>query len=416
MDAGVNEWGSFGRGSPSGNIRRALSDVGPGHGVAALSMEDERPGLAAVLGEAERALADLDAIALVVPPLASSPGLLSEFCVRREAVSSARLAGGRAGLLDLLSWEADDETAAPDLAVEIASIARMITGQASARDEMALAFGELPTISLLDGLFRAIGGPGARRRAVPSELLASFERELRGASPDDPPLLRIARAHARLELLDPYPGHTDRIARMMVTLLLEQNGLLFSPILPLSEYFLRHRDEYARRLHALRIVDGRNDIRELNHHLTTSYGSGCPAERMWQEWFAFYLVAIAQVARGTAGFAAGLLRLVAIDRSRLLREAITSATALRLFEGLPQHPIVTVSGVCHNLSVSKPTATRAIDVLAALDILRERTGRTRDRSWIYDRLVRFLLLRGSALGEDDDEVIGPRSIQLRRAA
>ena len=43
-----------------------------------------------------------------------------------------------------------------------------------------------------------------------------------------------------------------------------------------------------------------------------------------------------------------------------------SVSALRLFERLPRHPIVTVASAMKLLDTSKPTATRAIEVLAEI--------------------------------------------------
>jgi Fic family protein len=54
-----------------------------------------------------------------------------------------------------------------------------------------------------------------------------------------------------------------------------------------------------------------------------------------------------------------------------------------LFERLPRHPIVTVASAMKLLDTSKPTATRAIEVLAEIGILVETTGKKRDRSFAY---------------------------------
>jgi len=60
-----------------------------------------------------------------------------------------------------------------------------------------------------------------------------------------------------------------------------------------------------------------------------------------------------------------------------------SIVALRLFELLPRHPIVTVASVMKLVETTKPTAGRAIELLVAAGVLIETTGKKRDRAWVY---------------------------------
>ena len=48
-----------------------------------------------------------------------------------------------------------------------------------------------------------------------------------------------------------------------------------------------------------------------------------------------------------------------------------------------RHPIVTVASAMKLLDTSKPTATRAIEVLSEIGILVETTGKKRDRNFAY---------------------------------
>lgn len=56
---------------------------------------------------------------------------------------------------------------------------------------------------------------------------------------------------------------------------------------------------------------------------------------------------------------------------------------MRLFQLLPRNPIVTVASAMKLIDTSKPTATKAIEILLEQDILTETTGRKRDRSFAY---------------------------------
>jgi len=72
-----------------------------------------------------------------------------------------------------------------------------------------------------------------------------------------------------------------------------------------------------------------------------------------------------------------------VDRTRVLAAPSTSVTAARLFERLPEHPIVSISGVVELLATTKPTATKAVRALVGARVLVETTGRRRDRTYSY---------------------------------
>lgn len=103
----------------------------------------------------------------------------------------------------------------------------------------------------------------------------------------------------------------------------------------------------------------------------------------WEGWLDFFLDGVATIADEAVAAARDLFALVNADRSRVLKSGTTSVTALRLFEALPRHPVVTVASAMKLVEASKPTATRAIEVLVEAGILVEITGRRRDRSFAY---------------------------------
>jgi Fic family protein len=99
---------------------------------------------------------------------------------------------------------------------------------------------------------------------------------------------------------------------------------------------------------------------------------------------------VATIADEAIGAAGELSKTVQADRERMLRLKTTSVAALRLFDALPDHPIVTAKTAMHLLRASKPTAGRAIDLLVAAKVLVERSGRRRDRRYAYGRYVDLL--------------------------
>ncbi|MBM4360857.1 MAG: Fic family protein [Deltaproteobacteria bacterium] len=335
------------------------------------------------LRAAEQALVRLELAGEMVPSL---DWFIYAF-VRKEAVLSSQIEGTQATLVDLLRFEAREgmeQSAAPNADVE--EVCNYLDALAYARAQLGDPKGLPLSMRLLNEthsrLMRGVRGaeklPGEVRRSqnwiggsrpgnaayVPppphalGEVLGAFEKYLHT---DDalPPLLRAGLLHVQFETIHPYLDGNGRIGRLLVTLLLEHSKLLTKPLLYLSLYFKQHRDEYYRRLNAVR-VDGD-----------------------WERWLKFFLDGVATIADEAVASARELFALVTVDRARVLAREGMSIIGLRLFELLPRHPIVTVASVMKLVETTKPTAGRAIEQLVAEGVLVETTGKKRDRSFVY---------------------------------
>ena len=191
-------------------------------------------------------------------------------------------------------------------------------------------------------------------------MLSAFEKYLHSADTTLPPLVRAGLVHVQFETIHPYLDGNGRIGRLLVTLLLEHWKVLAKPLLYLSLFFKRHRDDYYRRLNAVRI-DGD-----------------------WESWIGFFLDGVATIADEAVTSAKDLFALVAADRARVITHGTTSVVAVRMFELLPRHPLVSVASAMKILDTSKPTAARAIDSLVGAGVLTETTGKKRDRWYSYN--------------------------------
>ena len=348
---------------------------------------DVHPALAERLRVAEQALVRLELAGEMVPSL---DWFIYAF-VRKEAVVSSQIEGTQATLVDLLAFEAQGdgartrESAVPPTA-DIEEICNYLDALTYARAELADVRGLPLSMRLLSETHRRlmlgvrgnekqpgavrgsqnwIGGsrPGNAMYVPPpphalGDVLGSFERYIH-AEDTLPALVRAGLLHVQFETIHPYLDGNGRIGRLLVTLLLEHWKLLTKPLLYLSLFFKRHRDEYYRRLTAVR-VDGD-----------------------WEGWLDFFLDGVATIADEAVVSARELFALVAEDRARLLASENVSIGALRLFELLPRHPIVTVASAMKLLETTKPTAGKAVDLLVAEGILVESTGKKRDRSFVY---------------------------------
>ncbi|MBN1608960.1 MAG: Fic family protein [Polyangiaceae bacterium] len=354
--------------------------------------------LAERLRTAEQALARLELAGEMVPSL---DGFLYAF-VRKEAVISSQIEGTQATLVDLLAFEAEgdgEHEAARDADVE--EVCNYVDALNFAREQLANPKGLPLSIRLLNETHRRllrgvrgadrlpgevrstqnwIGGsrPGNARYVPPpahalGEALGVLETYMH-AKPELPPLVRAGLLHVQFETIHPYLDGNGRIGRLLVTLLLEHWRLLTKPLLYLSLFFKRHREEYYRRLDRVR-RDGD-----------------------WEGWLDYFLDGVATIAEEAVTSARELFALVATDRARLLASDGVSVLALRLFELLPRRPIVTVASVMTLVETTKPTAGRAIEQLVNAGVLVETTGRRRDRSYVYRAYLDRLRV-GTELGQ-----------------
>jgi len=339
--------------------------------------------LAERLRAAEQALIRLELAGEMVP---SIDWFIYAF-VRKEAVVSSQIEGTQATLVDLLTFEAQrgGEQGAPPTE-DVEEVCNYLDALSFARGQLSDPNGLPLSMRLLNQthlrLMRGVRGadklPGEVRRSqnwiggsrpgnaayVPpppqalGDVLGAFEKYLHA---DDalPPLVRAGLLHVQFETIHPYLDGNGRIGRLLVTLLLEHWSLLTKQLLYLSLFFKRHREEYYRRLNSVR------------------------SDGDWEGWLDFFLDGVATIAEEAVASARALFALVSTDRARVLAQEGTSVVALRLFEHLPRHPIVTVALVMRLVETTKPTAGRAVELLVDAGVLAETTGKKRDRSFIY---------------------------------
>ncbi|MCK6456154.1 MAG: hypothetical protein L6Q92_06445 [Phycisphaerae bacterium] len=135
--------------------------------------------------------------------------------------------------------------------------------------------------------------------------------------------------------------------------------MLETPLLYLSLALRRRQQEYSDRLLAVRTKGD------------------------WEGWTAFYLECVREAANDGVAVARRLFRLISDDRARLLVRNQVTIPAIRPFDRLPTHAIMTLARATRLLRTTKPTAARAIAELVNSRVFRETTGRARDRAYAY---------------------------------
>jgi Fic family protein len=344
--------------------------------------------LQTLLSAADRDIGRLDALAALLP----NPDLFVAMYVRHEAVLSSQIEGTQSTLEDVLAFEADalrDDT--PRDVEEVVNYVRAMNHGLARLKELPLSLRLLREIhaELMRGVrggdkspgeFRTsqnwIGGTGSTLRTatfIPPPAhevmtcLGQLEVFLHEARERVPLLVRCALAHAQFETIHPFLDGNGRVGRLLVTLMLCEDGALSRPLLYLSLYLKAHRAEYYDRLTA---------IRTQGH---------------WEAWTAFFLRGVSLTARAATRTAQAIVALRDEHRADMRR----NAKALSLLDHLMLQPTVSIRRVATLLGCTHPTAAKLIGDLEARGWLRELTGYGRNRLWRYQPYVD--LFHGDAL-------------------
>ncbi|AAR33503.1 MULTISPECIES: Fic family protein [Geobacter] len=345
-----------------------------------LQIDDEMGWL---MERANRALGRLDGCTYTLP----NPDLFLYMYVRKEAVLSSQIEGTQASLDDLLEYEGEIEgKSSPDDINEVSNYVDAMNYGLERLQELPLSLRLIKEIHarLMAGIrgghkspgeFRTsqnwIGGtrPGNAAFVPPPAnevvtCLGDLEKFLHDESV--PPLLKAGLAHAQFETIHPFLDGNGRMGRLLIAFILCHDQVLEKPLLYLSLFFKKHRQEYYERLNAVR-RDGD-----------------------WEGWIKYYLQGVYEISKQATDAAKAIMDLMARDRQKVTGLGKAAPTALALLEMLYRKPYVTIPYVARELRISSPAASKAVNNLAALGILIEVSGKKRDRVFLHESYLSII--------------------------
>ena len=336
-----------------------------------------------LLEDADAALAKLDGAALLLPEV----DLFQYAYVRKEAVLSSQIEGTQSTLSDLMLFELDDLRVPIDDVKEVSSYVAALEHGVERLRSLPLG-GRL--IREMHAKLMAKGrgsekDPGEFRRSqnwiggarpslahyVPPPVhevlpcMGELDKFIH-AEDDMPTLIRAALVHVQFESIHPFLDGNGRIGRLLVTLLLQQSGKLSRPLLYLSLYLKAHKAEYYRLLDRVR------------------------AEGDWEAWADFFLRGVAETAHSATLTARKLADCHQEDLVKVQKLGHAGSKAVRALGGFRQRPMLDIKRVAAALGVSFPTAAKVVQLLVDQGILRETTGKARDRIFVYRRYLEIL--------------------------
>jgi Fic family protein len=198
------------------------------------------------------------------------------------------------------------------------------------------------------------------------EHLGALEKFLHDQPARTPTLIKAALAHVQFETIHPFLDGNGRLGRLLITFLLCAEKALSAPLLYLSLYLKHNRNQYYDLLQRVRM------------------------EGDWEEWLGFFLDGVEATADQASNTARRVLAIFERDRARCEQAGRSAGTVLRIHHYTRRHPIFTVPAVADALKISFPTAMAGVRTLEAQGIVKEVTGRERDRIYTYSEYLSVL--------------------------
>ncbi len=336
------------------------------------------------LEKAALALAELNAVHKSIPNTA----LFIYMYLRKEALLSSQIEGTQSSFSDLILFESQQT---PHVSVEdveeVSNYIKAVTyGIKRLKEDFPLSLRLLKEIheillsggrgsSKLPGEFRRsqnwIGGtrPGNAFFVPPpvdclNECLGNFEKFLHDETV--PVLIKAGLAHVQFETIHPFLDGNGRLGRLLITLLLCQNGLLDEPILYLSLYLKENRTTYY---HLLQEVRDRGT---------------------WETWLEFFLTGVYSSAKQAIKTAKQINTLFDKDMDKITSLGRARFSCEQTLEYMKRLPQVTVPFLAKELHMSSPTARSALNHMTTMGILVETSGKKRDKVYVYRRYLEIL--------------------------
>lgn len=335
--------------------------------------------------QAHVSLGKLDAISEIVP----NTHLFLYMYVRKEAVLSSQIEGTQSSLSDLLTHEVGEAVPVPqeDVAEVSNYVAALDHGLKRMReDDFPLSLRllkEMHEILLRSGRGQNLA-PGEYRRTqnwvggtrpgnavfIPpphtrlTKLMGDLENFLHDE--DTPPLLKAALAHLQFETIHPHLDGNGRLGRLMVTLIICAEGLLGQPSLYLSLYFKTYRQQYY---DMLDMVRRKGD---------------------WEAWLAFFAEAVVKTADQAVVTAKDLQKMLAEDEKKIERLGKAKHTAKAILDSLLAQPIATPSSLVEAIGKTPATVGNSLRLLEGKGIVKEVSGRKRNRVYAYSEYIRIM--------------------------
>jgi len=344
----------------------------------------DNPQINSLLEKAASKLGELNSFSKLVPSI----DLFLRLHITKEAVVSSRIEGTKTQMDEALSAE-------EDIAPERKNDWQEVTNYVKALNQAILALNTLPISArlirnihgiLLDSVRGEHKQPGEFRKSqnwiggnslldasfippnqefVP-ELMSDLESFLHNKDIQVPLLIKIGIAHYQFETIHPFLDGNGRIGRLLIPLFLVDQKILDKPLLYISAFFEKDKSLYYDNLTLVRTKS------DMTH------------------WLKYFLVGLIDTAENAIQTLTHIIEL----KNRLERELAAnfgkrSQKAQLLLQHLFEYPVTHVKLVKEVTTSSFKAANDLVSAFVAAGILKEMTGKNRNRLFVFNEYVKL---------------------------
>lgn len=338
------------------------------------------------LSACSRMLGELEGMLYFVP----NADMYLTMYVRKEALLSSQIEGTQCTFDDLLS-PSQTQLHHKDVA-DVVNYVRAVDRGVELLKKMPLCTRLLRQVHavLLDGVRGTEKNPGELRSSqnwigpsgctiatasfVPpniedlSNTLQDLERFINEPQVEMDPIVRAALVHYQFETARPFLDGNGRLGRLLITLMLINDGVLHSCLFYPSFQFKNNRSEYYRQL---------TSVRERG---------------TYEEWIEFFCNSLLESAKDSVGSLKNLVDLHNRSTATITENlGRTAANGQRLLGILEEHPIVDTAFIAAQLDIGRSTASSLVKSFEELGILRPLDeSRQRYRQYGYEEYLSIL--------------------------
>jgi len=194
-------------------------------------------------------------------------------------------------------------------------------------------------------------------------LLGNWEAFLH-ADDDIDPLIKMAIGHYQFEAIHPFTDGNGRTGRIINILFLIDRGLLTLPILYLSRYIVKNKQDYYRLL------------------------LGVTKDQQWQEWIVYMLKAVESTSSWTTAKIAAIRELIE-HTAEYMRRQLPQIYSHELMTIIFQQPYSRIQNLVDQNIAKRQTASAYLKQLADIGVLHEiKAGK--EKLFVHPKLIQLL--------------------------